>query len=85
MQASIVEMRKRTREIIEALERGETVTILYRGRPTATMRPYGAASGGDASDVREHPAFGMWSDRKGLSDPTEYVRELRQWRQIRRS
>ena len=32
MKASIVDLRYKTREILEALERNESVTVLYHGR-----------------------------------------------------
>ncbi len=39
MEASIVDLRRRTREILAALDRNETVIITYRGKPKATLTP----------------------------------------------
>ena len=81
MQASFVELRTKSREIIEALKRNERVTVLYRGRPTAVMHPIREpADRAAAPRAADHPAFGMWKDRAEMSDVSAYVRSLRQGR-----
>jgi antitoxin (DNA-binding transcriptional repressor) of toxin-antitoxin stability system len=79
MQASVLDLRRRTREIIRALERGESVTVLYRGRRKGVIRPV-AERKGKAVSVSGHPAFGMWKDRKDLRDVAAHVRALRKGR-----
>lgn len=59
MNASIVELRYKTNDILAALEHGERVTILYRGRPRATIVPLTDRS---RLRVAEHPFFGMSED-----------------------
>lgn len=39
MQASVMDLRKRMREIIRALERNEKVTLLYRGKKKGVIFP----------------------------------------------
>lgn len=79
MKATFVDLRTKSSEIIQALERNETVTILYRGRPKAVMQPIAEMSeaGGLAKD---HAAFGLWKDRDDLNDVPGAVRALRRGR-----
>lgn len=78
MEASFVDLRKKSSEILRALERNEPVTVLYRGKPKAIMQPVG--SGGNKARVADQPAFGLWADRKDLADVDEHVRKLRRGR-----
>ena len=79
MEASVMDLRKRMRDILRAIDRNESVTLFYRGRKKAVMRPIRKVRGGEAP-VREHPAFGMWKDRKDLADVGRAVRNLRKGR-----
>ena len=66
------------KSVLEALDRGETVTILDRGKPRAQLTPITAKTGvGKATD---HPFFGMWKDRKDMEDVDAYVRGIRKSR-----
>ena len=80
MEASFVDLRKKSAEIIKALSRKERVTVLYRGKPAAIMEPIGV----DRSDTRvpaaEHSAFGLWAERSGSPSVEEQVRNLRRRR-----
>ena len=76
MKTTIRQLRSSTREILSAVNRGNTVWITNRGKTCAKITP-----------VRDHPrmaagdeAFGMWRDRKETRDVHSYVRALRQWR-----
>jgi len=77
MKASFVDLRKKSGEILRALERNERVTVLYRGRPKAVMQPVAAEGKGPLARAREHPAFGLWADRDDLKDVAAHVRRLR--------
>jgi prevent-host-death family protein len=72
-----VDLRRRTREIIEALDRGESVTITYRGKEKGTIVP---ARKKKRRSITEHPAFGMWKDREDMKDPSAWVRKIRRSR-----
>jgi len=39
MKATIVDLRYRMKDVLSAVERGETVTVLYRGKPKAKIVP----------------------------------------------
>jgi len=76
MKASILDLRRRMSEVLHALDRNESVTIHYRGRERALLVPAGNRRRKEIP-VREHPAFGMWKDRKEMDDVAGYVRSLR--------
>ena len=78
MKATILDLRYRTKEVLKAVERGETVTVLYRGREKARILPI--ATKNDSFKPERHQAFGLWRDREELRDVTSYVRKLRQGR-----
>ncbi len=80
MDASIVDLRYKTKEVLAAIDRGETVTVFYRGKKKARIVPIDSADAKDAKDLSSHPAFGMWADREDMKDPTAYVRNLRKSR-----
>ena len=67
MQASIVDLRYKMRDILRALERRETVTVLYHGKVRGTIVP---AVGDVEPRVTAHPFFGM---KAGDARPVEQV------------
>jgi antitoxin (DNA-binding transcriptional repressor) of toxin-antitoxin stability system len=79
MKVSVVDLRRKMPEVLRALEHQETVTILYRGKKKGLLYPVGRAPG-KVLPMTEHPAFGMWKDRKDLSNVKQYVRKLRKGR-----
>ena len=80
MEASFVDLRKKSSEIIRALNRNEQVTVLYRGKPAAVMRPISGEPGRAAIKAADHTAFGLWADRDDMADPAAHVRNLRKGR-----
>ena len=80
MKASFVDLRKKSGEIIQALNRNESVTVLYRGRPKAIMRPIEGEVGQARMRAKDHPAFGLWADREDTRDVAAHVHRLRRGR-----
>ena len=78
MEASIVDLRYRMKDVLRAIDRGETVTVTYRGKEKARLIPATAAAGRTLVNPRDHPACGMWKDREDMADPVAYIRKLRQ-------
>ncbi len=80
MTATIVDLRYHMKDVLRAIDRGETVTVLYRGKEKAKLTPIAPASEtlGKAMKVEDHPFFGMWKDREDMADPVAYVRKLRE-------
>ena len=77
MKASILDLRRRMKDVLLALDRSEAVTIYYRGKEKAILTPSRQRTDTSVSD---HTAFGMWRDRKDMADVGAYVRNLRKGR-----
>ena len=75
MKASIVDLRYKTAEILKALERNESVTVLYHGKTKGIIKPARERSG---SKIKDHPFFGMVGDNE-----TSVLDELDQLRRSR--
>jgi len=56
MKASILDLRYKMKEVLDALNKKEKVTILYHGKVKGTIIPHGHDTG---CKVQEHPFFGM--------------------------
>ncbi|MEE4293464.1 MAG: hypothetical protein V2I79_05770 [Xanthomonadales bacterium] len=75
MKATIVDLRYKTRDILQALERNESVTILYHGKVKGVIMPAGRSPTGD---VRDHPLFGLRGDETGsVQDEIDQLRKPR--------
>ena len=56
MEASVVDLRYKMKDILAALERREEIRILYHGRVKGTIRP---VSSPQKIKMTDHPFFGM--------------------------
>jgi len=77
MEATVLDMRRNPKKILDAIARNETVTLTNRGKRVARIEPIRDTGRPSAA---EHEAFGMWADRSEMRDPTAYVRGLRKGR-----
>ena len=77
MKATVLDMRRNPKKILDAIARNETVTLSHRGKPLARIEPIENI---ERCSAAEHPAFGMWAERADMADPSAYVRELRKGR-----
>lgn len=77
MKATILDMRRNPKKILDAIERNEVVTLTRRGKSVARIEPLG---GSQRPSAAEHEAFGMWADRDDMANPSAYVREIRKGR-----
>src|ERR1700751_5227226 len=83
MKASIVDLRYRMKDVLRAIDRGETVTVLYRGKAKAKLMPVTPspeASSSGTPRTADPPFFGLWKDREDLTDPASSLRNMRQTR-----
>ena len=78
MKATVLDLRYRTKDILKAVERGETVTVLYRGKEKARILP--PPSKKEGKDLRADKAFGLWKDRKDMRNVAAFVRDMRKGR-----
>ena len=56
MKASIVDLRYKTNDILKALDRNESVTVLYHGKVKGIIKPAREKS---ELKIKDHPFFGM--------------------------
>ncbi len=71
MEASIVDLRYKMKDVLQAIERGEKVDILCRGKKKAVLVPVSEAKKRKKKlRVQDHPFFGM------KADDTEPVEEV---------
>jgi antitoxin (DNA-binding transcriptional repressor) of toxin-antitoxin stability system len=73
------------KDVLRAIDRGEIVTVLYRGKAKAKLIPMtlpSEASGGGPPRTEDQPFFGLWRDREDLTDPASYIRNLRRPRAV---
>lgn len=77
MRATAKDMRFHTREILDAVSRGEEVVITFRGRPKAKIVPLR-----DVRRQRERPGrlFGIWSDHSDVDSVDSFIRKIRKGR-----
>jgi len=76
MEITAKSLRSRIREALACAERGDTVTITYRGKPKARL--VGIQRHPESVKNNEKPAgFGMWKDHEKMQDVDAFVRDLR--------
>ena len=81
MKATILDLRYRMKDVLAAVVRGETITVLHRGKAKARLVPIEADPA--RRKLRAHEAFGLWKDREDLTDVSAFVRKLRLPRDLR--
>ena len=76
MQMTAKELRTKIGVALACVDRGEAVTITYRGKPRARLVGIDQAPVLDDEEERM-PAFGMWRDRDDIADVDAHVRHPR--------
>jgi prevent-host-death family protein len=77
MNATAKDLRFHSKELLEAVKKGEEVIITYRGKPCAKLIPLKTTKKKRKS---ANELFGIWKDHKEITDVEEYVRDLRKGR-----
>lgn len=77
MAATAKDLRFHSKELLEAVTRGAVITITYRGKPCAQLKPLETAH--KISTEEEEKFFGLWKDHDDIS-VEDYVRSLRRGR-----
>jgi prevent-host-death family protein len=80
MNASLLDLRRKTGKITAAIEQRQEIILSKRGKRIAKIVPYDQPESNDAQSVAEHPAVGMWSDHAPIADVADAVRKLRRGR-----
>lgn len=73
MEASIADLRDRMKDVLKALDRNETVDILYRGKKRAVLAPVSEMKP-QKLRVCEHPFFGMSRDEEPVEQVMDRLR-----------
>lgn len=79
MEASVLDLRLRSKDVMRAVARGERVLLTYRGKEVACVVPL-RQPGRCGKKVADTQAFGMWAARKDMANPAAYVERLRKTR-----
>jgi hypothetical protein len=79
MKVTVLDLRRRMKDIVRALDQNESVAIFYRGKKKGIIYPVSQIEHGRDS-IRKHPAVGMWRDREDMRDVAKFVRDLRKGR-----
>ncbi len=75
MKASIVDLRYKTTEILKALDRNESVTVLYHGKVKGILKPVREKC---VRKVKSHPFFAMTKEsEKSVLEELETLRQSR--------
>jgi antitoxin (DNA-binding transcriptional repressor) of toxin-antitoxin stability system len=75
MDTTAVELRYRTKDVLEALERGENVKIFYHGQMKGEIVPFVK---GSSRRVADHSFFGMHrGDVRSVADIMTHLRQGR--------
>ena len=81
MKASVLDLRRRMKDVLSSLKRNESVTLLRRGKVVGVIHPPETDSISQGPDrarrASSHPAFGLWKDRADLKDVKAFVERLR--------
>jgi prevent-host-death family protein len=77
MHASAKDLRFYTKNLLDAVSRGEEVIITYRGKPCAKLT---SLTEYDKKQIQSDPLFGIWKDHADSKDVSKYVRDLRKGR-----
>ena len=75
MNATAKDLRFRSKELLETVNRGEEVIITFRGRPCAKLVPFS-----ESVRTAENALFGMWKDNDATLNVEDYVRNMRKGR-----
>jgi hypothetical protein len=81
MKATFLDLRKRSREIVKALDRNQSVTLFYRGKAKGVIVPASIPPEKTVSAM-SHQAFGMWRDRTDMKSVRSVVAKLRKMRSV---
>lgn len=76
MEASIVDLRYRSKEILRALDRNEEVRVTYRGKVKGRIIPERGESG-KPMKISEHPFFGSDAGEDAVESLLDEMRKPR--------
>jgi antitoxin (DNA-binding transcriptional repressor) of toxin-antitoxin stability system len=75
MEASIVDLRYKSKEVLRALDRNEEVSVTYRGKVKG--RIISESESGALMKIAEHPFFGMNTSGASVASTMDELRKSR--------
>jgi hypothetical protein len=75
MKATVVDLRYHMSDVLKALDRNESVSVLFRGKVKGVIR---SVADSIAVRVKDHPFFGMNPDAGDVNEIMERLRGGRQ-------
>jgi len=75
------QLRVQPGKIISQVNNGLDVTITYRGKPSAKIVPINKEKSINTKNT-EDLLFGIWKDKKDITDVDQYVRNMRKGRKL---
>lgn len=73
-------MRTKAARVLDEVRQGREVTITYRNKAVAVIKPL---DGGKPGRAFEPIGFGLWAARKDMGDVTGWIRRIRRARYAR--
>lgn len=78
MEASVVDLRYRMKDVLSALDRNERVTVTYRGQIKGVIVPVGDKAKRARKKMGDHPFVGMNAgDERSVQDVMDELRRPR--------
>ncbi|GHV73260.1 hypothetical protein AGMMS49940_05620 [Spirochaetia bacterium] len=85
MEITTKQLRIQPGRIIAQVNKGQEITITYRGRACAKIIPLKNTienKRDNNSEETDNELFGMWKDREDMEDVEQYVRNMRKGRKL---
>lgn len=79
MKATAKDLKIHSKELLDAVSKGEDVVITFRGKPCAKLVPY-EQTDNSADRDNKNDLFGIWAGRTDIESVDEYIRNLRKGR-----
>jgi hypothetical protein len=79
MKVTFLDLHKRSKDIVKALDRNESVMLFYQGKAKGVIVPASKPPEKTVS-ASSHQAFGMWRDRAEMKDVRGVIAKLRKAR-----
>ena len=74
------QLRLHPSRVLKKVQQVGSVTVTLRGKPVARLS---ALNSKRPIRVEDHPAFGMWADRKDMNDVHAWLKKIRTPRYLR--
>ena len=81
MEDGFLDLRRKMKEVMAAIDRHEHVILTYRGCRRAVIVPLEDEKH-NTIKVADLSAFGMWANRDDIANPSDFVSNLRQPRRL---